>query len=79
MKDAGVVTDFNRKLLCSQDWFFSQLYRDMLRAFFSKQGQVVPEGIIHRFNRHDLKGNFKELDDPLSKRADMTTQTQENP
>lgn len=39
MKDAGCTTDFNRKLICSQDWFFSSLYRDMLRNFYKKLGQ----------------------------------------
>lgn len=38
-KDVGIVTDMNRKLLVSQDWFYSQLYRDMLRAFYAKMGK----------------------------------------
>ena len=76
MKDVGMTTDFNRKLLVSQDWFYSHLYRDMLRVFYKKQGKTVPEFILKRFKRHDIKGNFKEFDDPS---MDMTTQTQENP
>ena len=30
-KDIAVGTDFNRKLLVTQDWFYSQLYRNSLR------------------------------------------------
>ena len=53
MRDVGVVTDFNRRLLVSQDWFYSQLYRDMLRAFYTKAGEQVPESILSRFSLHD--------------------------
>ena len=79
MKDQGVTTDLNRKLLCTQDWFYSKLYRDMLRAYFKKQGKQLPDSIAKRFSNYDQKGNFKEFDDPLSRRQDMTTQTCENP
>lgn len=48
-----MVTDMNRKLLVSQDWFYSQLYRDMLRAFYTKAGKKVPETILSRFRLHD--------------------------
>ena len=74
MKDAGMTTDFNRKLLVSQDWFYSQLYRDMLRVVYKKQGKPVPDYILKRFARHDLKGNFKDFDGPLiGNHMDMTT------
>ena len=35
-KEVGVITDFNRKLLVSQDWFYSQLFRDLLSTFYRK-------------------------------------------
>ena len=73
------MTDFNRKLLVSQDWFYSQLYRDMLRAFYRKQGKEVPEYILVRYRRHDSKGNYRGIQEPNKDVVDQTTQTQENP
>lgn len=39
----------------------------------------MPQAILSRFIQHDIKGNFKDFDDPLSKRAEMGNMTQENP
>lgn len=79
-REIGIVTDFNKKFLVSQDWFFSQLYRDMLRDFFKKQGKQLPEGIAIRFRRHDTKGNYMNFDEAVKQKEDQTTQTQmENP
>ena len=64
-KEVGVVTDFNRKLLVSQDWFYSELYRNMLEAFYKRQGKSVPDEILIRFARHDKRGNYKSIEGPL--------------
>ncbi len=63
MKDIGVVTDFNRKFLASQDWFYSQIFRDMLGEFYKNQGKKLPEGIAIRFRRHDGRGNYMSFDE----------------
>ena len=42
-KEIGVVTEFHRRLYCTQDWFYSVLYREMLTAFYAKTGDEVPE------------------------------------
>ena len=51
----------------------------MLRNHYKKIGQQVPQAILNRFITHDIRGNFKDFDDPLSRRAEMGNQTQENP
>ena len=73
------MTDFNRKLLVSQDWFYSRLYRDMLANFYKKQGKEVPEAITARYQRHDVKGNYRGIEEPNKDKVDEGTQTQENP
>ena len=49
MRNVGVMTDFNRRMLVSRDWFFSNMYRDMLKEFFAKKGEDLPEAIASRF------------------------------
>lgn len=44
-KDVGVVTEFHRKLYCTQDWFYSVLFKEMLASFYAKTGDEVPEAI----------------------------------
>ena len=34
-KDMGTMMEPNRRLLVSQDWFFSILYRQLLRKFYA--------------------------------------------
>jgi len=58
----------NRNLLVSRDWFFSHLFRDLIRA---KLGSRVPEGVLDRFISHDTKGNYREFDDPFRRKEDQ--------
>ena len=45
-KDVGVVTEFHRRLLSTQDWFYSKLYRDMATTYYERSSIYgVPEGI----------------------------------
>ena len=36
MTDQSVGTDFNRKLISTTDWFYSDLHRRLLREYFQK-------------------------------------------
>ena len=68
-KDIAVGTDFNRKLLVTQDWFYSQLYRNLLRQFYKKLGQSVPEEIETLLRHHDAvtQASFRGFDEPWNK------------
>ena len=65
MKDAACLTDFNRKLICPQDWFYSTLYRELLITFYKKLKLEVPEAIMTRFFKYDKKSNFIEIEDSI--------------
>ena len=86
-----MVTDFNRRLLVTQDWFYSELYRELLREFHDKQAAQSTEDdkkkeveksleeIALRWKIHDIKGNFKDMDEPLKDKPEAGTQTLDNP
>ena len=65
-KDAGVGTDFNRKLLVTQDWFYSKIYRRLLRKYYESLGKSVPEEIETLFKYHDqiTTASFRGFDEP---------------
>ena len=67
----------NRRLLVSQDWFFSHLFREMLTEFFSKKlGGVVPPQIHERFTSHDSTNQYRGF---AEAKRHGNTQTGENP
>ena len=68
-KDMGTMMEPNRRLLVSQDWFFSILYRQLLKKFYANQNSEVPEALLNRFKRHDEKNEFKPFED-LRKSSD---------
>ena len=78
-RDVGIMADFNSKLIVSQDWFYSQLFRDMIRSFYRNKGIDVPEEILKRFRRHDESGQFCIVDDPNEDKSKVNEQEQENP
>ena len=76
MKDVGTVTEPNRRLLTSQDWFFSHLFRETVQKYFEKIGESVPEAILERFKKHDKKNKYRGFDDSTK---NAQAQTAENP
>lgn len=78
-KDVGIVTEFHRRLYCTQDWFYSVLYRDLIKQFYAKTGEEVPEGILKRWNTHDLNNNYMFLDDRLEVNNDTNASEDGNP
>ena len=62
-KEVACLTDFNRKLICPQDWFYSTLYREMLVTMYKKLKQEVPDAIMTRFEKYDKKSVFLAIED----------------
>ena len=62
----AVGTDFNRKLLVTQDWFYSKIYRKLVRQFYQNLGMFVPEEIETLFKHHDqiAVATFRGFDEP---------------
>lgn len=67
MTDQSVGTDFNRKLISTTDWFYSDLHRRLLREYFQKQNisSNEPEA---KFREFDLVVNnrFSKIQDTSS-------------
>ena len=53
----------NRRFLVSQDWFFSQLFRELLLQFYSKAGADAPQETLNRFIVHDSRNNYREFNE----------------
>ena len=62
-KDVGVLTEFHRRLYCSQDWFYSELFKDMLTAMYAKTGDFVPDNVLKRWNMNERNSNYMRLED----------------
>lgn len=79
-RDVGTITNFNRKFIVTQDWFFSKLYRQLIQKYFDRQDVPIPAKVLSRFNKYHRTETFREFDEPVKKKADEGTQTEaENP
>ena len=58
-----MTADFNREFIATQDWFFSQLFRDMLAEWYQKRGEQVPADIQRRHGIFDARSTFAGADD----------------
>jgi hypothetical protein len=63
--DRAVGTDFARKLLSPNDWFYSALNRRLLKEYFFKQGVSMKDQDI-KFHEYDVGKLFRKVIDPIS-------------
>ena len=63
-KDMGVGTDFNRRLLAPTDWFYSQLFRRLLKQHFAKKKLPLVEDAKEDFDTHDQQNQYREVNEP---------------
>lgn len=54
--DMATGTDFSRKLLAPRDWFYSDLFRQMMAKHFEKgtiAGVTIDRQVVTDWNLHD--------------------------
>lgn len=60
--------------LAPRDWFFSKLFREMLKQVYAQQKKKLPEDLEAKFTKHDQSFTYCSIEDPFGAK----TQT-ENP
>jgi hypothetical protein len=69
--DKGTGTDFSRKLLAPRDWFYSNLFRELLERFCDK-GKCPVDGVVQKYWReHDIEYCYRDINeiDPNNKKS----------
>ena len=68
--DQGTGTDFSRKFLAPNDWFYSNLFRDLIKRFCNKGNCSVDHSVQKAWKEHDIEHNYRDINeiDPNSKK-----------
>jgi hypothetical protein len=63
-KNAGTCTDFTRKHLAPQDWFYSALSRRLIRRHFIANQMHMDKELNGEFINHDCENFYRDIDEP---------------
>ena len=62
--DVAVGTDFSRRLLAPNDWYYSQLFRRLLKQHYAKFKQPIRYEVENSFKAHDQENYYRDLHEP---------------
>ena len=54
-KSIAVATDSCKRLIGTQDWFYSELYIKLMKAFYKSKDMEISDIILRRWREHEVQ------------------------